>query len=511
MKLLSAAQMKELDRKAIDEMGVSSTELMETAARQVCLAACACLETTEGATAAVFCGPGNNGGDGIAAARFLTEQGVLTRALLVGNREKMTADTKEMERRLEAAGGKLEPFSPENVSQKAFCKTAGVMIDAIFGIGLRSAPKGDAEEAIDWINESGAPVVAADVPSGVLADTGQVPGKAVRASRTVTFTLPKPGLYTGEGSLFCGALQIADIGIPKKLVEAAECQTFALTEQEVRTHLPKRKKDGHKGDFGKVGIVAGSVGYTGAPTLAAKAAMRSGAGLVFLYVPRNIYEIEAVKNTEAMVFPLPVEGDVLAEAAAEQVMHQLSSHDACLIGPGLGQSDGARAVVRGALETVQSPLILDADGLNLVAEHIHELDGREAPVVLTPHAGEFRRLGGHLEEGDRIGAARAFAVSHGCVLVLKGRGTVTALPDGTVYLNSTGNSGMAKGGSGDVLSGVLLALLGQGMEPGLAAATAVFLHGAAGDLCARQWGEAGMLPSDLIELLPRAADTKESK
>ncbi|MGI6498649.1 MAG: NAD(P)H-hydrate dehydratase [Oscillospiraceae bacterium] len=511
MKLLTAAQMKELDRKAIEEMGISSVQLMETAAEQVCRAAAAFLRPGAGKTAAVFCGPGNNGGDGVAAARLLAQKGVLIRAFLVGDRNKMTPDTKEMARRLEAAGGALEPFLPQDEEQKAFCKEADVIIDAIFGIGLRAAPRGDAAAAIDRINESGAPVVSADVPSGVLADTGQVPGKAVSARCTVAFTLAKPGLYTGEGSLCCGDLRIADIGIPAQLVADAPCGTFALTEEEARACLPRRKKDGHKGDFGKVGILAGSVGYTGAPTLAAKAAMRSGAGLVFLYVPESIYQIEAVKNTEAMVFPLPVEEGGLAKGAAEQVMPQLAACDACLIGPGLGRSDGARRAVRRAVKDLSAPLVVDADGLNLLAEHIHELDGRAAPVVLTPHEGEFRRLGGCLDGGDRIGAARAFARSHGCVLVLKGRGTVTALPDGTVYLNSTGNSGMAKGGSGDVLSGVLLALLGQGMEPGMAAAAAVFLHGAAGDLCALQWGEAGMLPSDLIEMLPKAALTKESK
>ncbi len=511
MKLLSAAQMKELDRKAIDEMGVPSVDLMEMAARQVFLSASAYFTTAEEAMAVVFCGPGNNGGDGVGAARFFIERGISTRVFLVGDREKMTADTKEMERRLYAVGGKLESFSPQDPEQEAQCRKAHVIIDAIFGIGLHSAPRGDAKAAILLMNQCHVPIVSADIPSGVLADTGQTPGEAVVASQTVTFTLPKPGLYTGKGSLCCGELQIVDIGIPKTLIEEMLCQTFVLTKQEIQALLPQRKIDGHKGDFGKVGIVAGSVGYTGAPTLSAKAAMRSGTGLVFLYVPESIYEIEAMKNTEVMVFPLKTADHELHPIAAEQVLPPLQAYDACLVGPGLGKSEGAAAVVRAAIAHLECPLVLDADGLNLAAEHIHELDGRKAPLIMTPHEGEFLRLGGHLENGDRIGAARAFAISHGCILVLKGRGTVTALPDGTVYINPTGNSGMAKGGSGDVLSGVLLALLGQGMEPGLAAAVAVFLHGEAGDLCAQQWGEAGMLPSDIIQMIPCVMRTKESR
>lgn len=505
MKLFLAAQMKELDRKAIEERGISSVKLMETAARAVSEAARGlCINNRETPRAVIFCGPGNNGGDGIAAARFLLEQGGVVRVLLVGRREKMTEDAREMERRLLAAGGILEEFNPADQTQWEDCLRADVLIDAIFGIGLRSAPQGDGAAAIRWMNESPAPVVAADIPSGVSADTGWILETAVQATETVTFTLPKPGLLTGPGSVCCGQVTVAEIGIPQDLVEQMVCRTFLLTEEWVRSRLPKGKADGHKGDFGKVGIGAGSIGFTGAPTLAAKAAARSGAGLVFLHVPESIYPIEAVKNTEAMVFPLPCDGKELSPAAAQVLLPKLQSYDACLIGPGLGQSDGARAVVEAAVSGISAPLVLDADGLNLLGTHIDECRTRKIPAVLTPHEGEFKRLGGDLAGKDRISAARDFAVEHGCVLVLKGRGTVIACPDGTAFLNPTGNAGMAKGGSGDVLSGVILALLGQGMSPEDGAVAAVYLHGRAGDLCAAQWGQRGMLPSDLIEMLPQA-------
>lgn len=514
MKLLTAAQMKTLDQRAIREKGIPSVKLMETAARAVATAALSvCPPERVSCGAVVFCGPGNNGGDGIAAARFLLEQGVPVCAFLVGRREKMTEDSQEMERRLLAAGGRLEHFCPTDAQQQAACRQAGVLIDAIFGIGLRAAPREDAAAAIRWMNESPAPVVAADIPSGVSADTGRVPSMAVHAAQTVTFTLPKPGQITGAGSVCCGVLSIVDIGIPKELVDEMPCRTFLLTEEMVRAKLPVRKADGHKGDFGKVGIVAGSVGYTGAPALAAQGAARAGAGLVFLHVPNSIYAIEAVKNTEAMVFPVPCEGETIAPTAAEQLLRKLAAYDACLIGPGLGQSEGARAVVESAVLGVEGPLVLDADGLNLLGTHINDCRARRIPAVLTPHEGEMKRLGGDLTSGDRISVARSFAEAYGCVLVLKGRGTVVACPDGNVYVNPTGNAGMAKGGSGDVLSGVLLALLGQGMSPEDAAAAAVYFHGAAGDLCARRWGQRGMLPSDLISMLPQAfeEDTKESR
>lgn len=505
MEVFLARQMKELDRKAIREREISSVKLMETAARAVAEAALAlCREKGETPRAVVFCGPGNNGGDGIAAARFLLEQGGIARVLLVGPWEKMTEDSREMTHRLAAAGGILERFDPEDETQWEDCQEANVMIDAIFGIGLRSAPRGDGAEAIRWMNGSAAPVIAADIPSGVSADTGLILETAVYAAQTVTFTRPKPGLLTGPGSVCCGKLTVAEIGIPQDLVEEVPCRTFLLTGEWVRARLPVRKADGHKGDFGKVGIAAGSVGFTGAPTLAAHAAARSGAGLVFLHVPESIYTIEAVKNTEAMVFPAPCDGGVLSPAAAEMLLERLQSYDACLIGPGFGQGDGARAVVAAAISGLPGPLVLDADGLNLLGTHIDECKARKIPVVLTPHEGEFKRLGGDSMGSDRISAARAFAEAYGCVLVLKGRGTVIACPDGTVYVNPTGNAGMAKGGSGDVLSGVILALLGQGMAPAEAAAAGVYLHGAAGDLCAARWGQRGMLPSDLITMLPRA-------
>lgn len=273
---------------------------------------------------------------------------------------------------------------------------------------------------------------------------------------------------------------------------------IAVNQTLVSKLLPRRDRTAHKGDFGRVHIFGGSVGYTGAPVLAALGALRTGAGLVFLSVPEDIYAIEAGRCLEAMPSPLPK-----GEAGIEAAKRALTGKDAVLIGPGLGRSAWAEELVLTLLEAAQCPVVLDADGLNAVSAHIDKLDGRDRPTVLTPHEGEFARLGGDLSQG-REEAARTFAQKHRCILVLKGRGTLTALPDGALFVNTTGNPGMATGGSGDVLAGMILSLLGQGLAPADAAAAAVWLHGRAGDLAAADKGEYGMLPSDLVEQVPYA-------
>lgn len=273
-----------------------------------------------------------------------------------------------------------------------------------------------------------------------------------------------------------------------------------LNHEQVLGILPDRRTDAHKGDFGKILLLCGSRGYTGAAYLAAMGALRSGAGLVFLGVPESIYAIEAVKLNEAIVFPLPDEDGKLSEAAVPEILERLPKMDAVLIGPGLGQSEGVFKVVKSALEEAVCPVVLDADGINAVSLHKDILRGRTNPTILTPHAGEFARIGGC--GGDRKSAAEEMAKDLGCVLLLKGSGTV--ITDGyTTYINPTGNPGMAVGGSGDVLSGIITALLGQGISPLEAAACGAWLHGAAGDLCAKEIGQYGMLPTDMVNVLPR--------
>lgn len=539
--IAGAAQMKELDRQAIEEYGVSSLGLMERAAQAVAEEVRGLLEgggpdfiggadsvKVLGAGAeteedrrelealqalaeeknqnhapwvGVLCGPGNNGGDGVAAARILRGMGFRVRAFLVGDRRKMTPDERAMEKKLEEAGGVLEEFRPEDRRQMLWLSLCGCLVDALFGVGLSRPVEGDALLAVRLM-QGRSPlkrVVSCDIPSGVHADTGAVLGEAVRADRTVTFTCAKPGLYLGEGASCAGLVTVADIGIPHRLIFGPGAQmrfpVGVMGYEDVV--LPRRKRDSHKGDYGRVLILAGSVGYTGAPVLAASGAVRGGAGLVSLGVPEEIWPIAAVKCLEAMPFPLP--------ARYEDILRRASSCEGVLIGPGLGRAPRTERLVRSLLEDLKVPVVLDADGINALAGHMDVLDARRGRVtILTPHDVEFARMGGELRGGDRVKAARDFAVSHGCVLVLKGHRTVTAAPEGNVLVNTTGSSGLAKGGSGDVLTGVIASLLAQGAGAVQAAAAGAWLHGRAGDLAEQELTAYGTTPEDTVHRLPAA-------
>ncbi len=499
MRIAKAAAMKAMDGYAIETMGVSSVWLMENAARAVTEQVLALLGGA--GNAVVFCGSGNNGGDGVAAARFLLEAGCCVRCFLTGRREKLTADTAEMERRLQKAGGALEPFTQE--AARAALADCGVIVDALFGTGLNAELRGNGLEAVRLMNASSAPVVSCDIASGIATDTGQVLGDAVRADVTVTFSMAKPGQLLPPGMLYTGRLVVADIGIPQQAQDSQPTVGEYVTEPYVRARLPKRLRDAHKGDFGKLLLLCGSTGFTGAAVMAAKAALRTGAGLVSLGVPEAVYSIVATRAAEeVMVFPLPCDAaGRLSDGAWPEIQPRLAKSDACLIGPGLGRSEALDRLVALVIAQSKIPLVVDADGINALSGHIDVVRGAACPVVLTPHDGEFARLGGNLEE-DRFTATALLSRQTGAVVVRKGYRTVTACGD-TLYVNSSGNPGMATGGSGDVLSGVLLALLGQGLPPEEAAACGVWLHGAAGDLCAAKIGEYGMLPTDLIEALPR--------
>lgn len=506
MRLATAKEMKELDRRAIEGEGIPSIDLMDRAAAGVAQAALSFLPR-RGGKCAVFCGSGNNGGDGIAAARLLFLKGIEVRVFLVGSYEKLTPDALEETRRLSECGVELEAFELENAGQAAYARSCQVLIDAVFGVGLSREiqPESPFAAAIRLMNECPGKVVAADIASGVEADTGRILGCAVKADKTVTFTLPKPGQFLGEGADHSGEVTAWDIGIPEKLVRSMACQAQTMEEAFLREALPPRKADGHKGTFGKVLVIGGAVGYTGAPYLTATAAVRSGCGLVFLGVPETIWSVEAAKCTSAMPFPLPDTKGLLSENALQKIEEKLDGCDVLALGPGLGRSAEITALVCGLLEKTEKPVVLDADGINALAGHIDVLDRRRGRVtILTPHDGEFARLGGDLRSGDRLGAARSFAGDHGCYLVLKGHRTLIAAPAGNVLVNTTGNSGLAKGGSGDVLTGIIASLLAQGASPIRAAGLGVWLHGRAGDIAAERLTPYAMTPEDVIAALPEA-------
>ena len=556
MMVATAAQMKELDRQAIEEYGIPSLDLMEHAAQAVANEVRELLKGYKnpligGAVSAiimgssdtvseekraekeqehqrlqtildekkrdkapwvgVLCGPGNNGGDGVAAARILMGMGCRVRAFLVGDRSKMTPDERAMEEKLQEAGGVLEDYRPRDQEQSFWLSQCDCLVDALFGVGLSRPIEGDFLFAVHLMQDRPdlRRVVSCDIPSGVHADTGEVLGEAVHAGVTVTFTCAKPGHYLGDGAEYTGELRIRDIGIPDELLFGPEArERFLVKAVEGTFTIPRRKPNSHKGDYGKLFLLAGSEGYTGAPVLAASAAVRSGAGLAFLGVPREIYPIVAVKCSSAMPFPLPERyGEILEKAR---------SCDAALIGPGLGRAPKTEKLVRALLEDLEIPVVLDADGINALAGHMDILDRRKALTVLTPHDGEFARLtGSALPIQNRLAAAQSFARDHHCILVLKGHRTIIAAPDGRAWINTSGNPGMAKGGSGDVLAGMIASFLGQkqlmqsGRRTAEWVAGAVYLHGSAGDKAAQKFGEYGMTPEDLIGCIPETLKERE--
>lgn len=499
VELSDAKKMKKADETAIHGRGIDSLALMERAASALAAAAAERMEKSR--LAVVFCGPGNNGGDGVAAARILLEKGWAdgVRVFLVGDRGKMTADTRAMEEKLAALGVPVETFEEETA--KGAAGDAGVVIDALFGVGLSRPLYGDALAAVGLMNASGAPIVAADIPSGVSADSGCILGDAVRADVTVTFSMAKPGHFAEPGCVCTGELRVEDIGIPEDLLKEAGCGVYAIHGGDLR--LPRRPRLCHKGDFGKLLIIGGSIPYTGAPAMAALSAVRSGAGLVYLGVPSDIYEIEAVKNQEAMVFPLAAgEKGRVSRRAWDSIAERLSVCDVCVIGPGMGRGEDTRLVTELVLEKSRIPVVADADALWAISRDVRMLDKAAVPVILTPHEGEFARLLGH-PVMDRLGESLAFSKAHRCVVVLKGHRTVCAFPDGKAYIIDAGNPGMAKGGSGDVLAGAIGAMLGQ-LSCRRAIVTACWLHARAGDMACDRFGEYAMKAGDIIDALPMA-------
>ena len=512
MKLATAAQIRELDRQAIEDLGIPSIDLMERAAEGIVKAVLELLpDRPSKCKVAVFCGAGNNGGDGIAAARMLFMKGVRVRVFQVGSFERMTLDALEETRRLSECGVDLELYTPEDLSQSAWARNSHVLIDSIFGVGLSReiAEESLFASAIHLINECSGSVVSADIASGLSADSGKALGCAVKADKTITFTFKKIGQAIGEGALLSGEVVVWDIGIPDELKEGTVCSVKTVESDDAAAVLPKRKVDGHKGNFGKLLVVGGSVGYTGAPYLTTSAAVRSGCGLVFLGVPESIWAVEAAKCVSSMPFPLPEKSDHLTKQpvlAVDQAMKRLEERlvgcDVLALGPGMGREAQTTQLVLELLRRSEKPVVLDADGINALEGHIDVLNRRKGRVtILTPHDGEFLRIGGDLS-GGRVEAAKSFAQSHGCILVLKGHRTVVAAPDGTVLVNTTGNSGLAKGGSGDVLTGMIASLLAQGVPAVQAAALGVWMHGRAGDLAAERLTEYAMTPEDVIGSLP---------
>lgn len=509
MKLLTAAAMRELDRRTIEETGLPGVVLMENAGRGAAGIIMARFAELFPGPVAIFCGRGNNGGDGFVVARHLREAGWTVEVFLLAERAAVTGDAALMLKCFAASGGEVTAITdPRQVTTLASGTGCALCVDAIFGTGLGREPEGLAAAAVDWLNCQPAPIVALDLPTGVDADTGRIPGRAVKASLTVTFAFPKVGLYSYPGAACAGEVISLPIGIPGVIAGTAPADFTLVDAAEARARLPQRPMDGHKGTFGHLLAVAGSPGKSGAAALTATAGLRGGAGLVTLGCPGAVQAAVAAQVPEVMTAALAEECGALCAAAAPAVAALCAGKQALAVGPGLGTDEGTGDLVRQLLAETALPTVVDADALNHLAGHLDVLAARAGcATILTPHPGEMARLCGldtTAVQADRIGVARDFACAQRVVLVLKGARTVIALPDGRVFINASGNAGMASGGMGDVLTGLIGALLAQGLPAGDAAILAVYLHGLAGDrLCAR-CGSAGLLAGDLLAELPAA-------
>jgi hydroxyethylthiazole kinase-like uncharacterized protein yjeF len=527
MKILTAAEMQRIDRLTSEKSGVPSLTLMENAGRGVVEYLEERFPPLSSQRILILCGRGNNGGDGMVVARLLRERGLKPRVVLFSDPEKVKGDAAVNLERLAATG------SPEIAadltawrSLKPQLEGSTLLIDALLGTGLSKPLEGFFLELVHDVNTGfpGAQVVAVDLPSGVSADSGGVPGESVRAHGSVTFTAPKLAHVFPPASERAGEWQVKAIGTPREVLERDPALMLNLTcPEELEWMVRPRKAGAHKGNFGHVLILAGSIGKTGAAAMAGLAALRAGAGLVTIATAKSALPIIAGLGLEFMTEPLPETetGTISLRAFEHGRLDSLVEGKSVLaIGPGIGTVIETAELVRTAVNRYDMPLVVDADGLNAFAHCMsvfRSAGGYAHPAVLTPHPGEMSRLCGQPTadiQKHRVETAREFAERYKVHLVLKGAQSLSASPDGQVWVNPTGNPGMATGGTGDVLTGLIAGLLAQhaGRAPIEVVAGAVYLHGLAGDVAAREYGEAAMIAGDVIEAIPEAlADLAERR
>jgi hydroxyethylthiazole kinase-like uncharacterized protein yjeF len=525
MKVVSAREMQEIDKKTIRNYGIPGHVLMEQAGAVM---AAKVKEHFRQGKIVVLAGGGNNGGDGIVVARELFHAGWDVHILLLAKENSLSPDCRYQFRVAKQAGVDMRfrtMITHEDLQ-------GAVVVDAILGTGLTRDVKGEMARVISSLNRSASPVISVDIPSGISADSGQVMGVAVKADYTVTFGLPKRGHLLHPGAEYTGRLFVENIGFPEKLLES-DAIRVELPEKDFLSHLiPARPVYSHKGDYGHVLIVAGSRGKTGAALMAAKACMRAGAGLVTIGIPESLMDVLQCRVTEEMTLPLPDRGDgSLSSKALDAILAFVSEKaDVLAIGPGIGVSDETRRLLSGIILSARAPLVVDADGINALSDPKNRGKGVKAllkktpaSIILTPHSGEMARLlqgtggmekGGRgfpgvsalraLIEGDRITAAQTFSKETGTFLVLKGVPTIIAEPEGRSFINTTGNPGMATAGTGDVLTGIIASFLAQGLNPLSSAILGPFLHGLAGDIAGHEVGQHSLIASDIIQALPAA-------
>ncbi|MBI5463358.1 MAG: NAD(P)H-hydrate dehydratase [Ignavibacteriales bacterium] len=517
--VVSAEEMRWCDETAIRKLGVSGLLLMENAGAAVARCVKQWYPPATHPTVLVVCGKGNNGGDGFVVARHLAQWNYdITVAMLASNHD-LQGDARTNFKLLRSLSReKRNSLAIRQCSLRMLKSTVppSLIVDAIFGTGFSGVPRTPADGVIHWINEQPCPKIAVDIPSGVNATTGVAEGEAVCADATVSFGYVKTGLLCARGREFAGKIETVPIGIPKSVVESGKFKTFLVESADVRSALPRRSIHAHKHSVGKVVVLAGSKGLTGAAAMASLAALRAGAGAVVLGTPESVAPILARKLTEVMVQPLPsTDEGSLSLAALDPLKSKLDWADVVVIGPGLSQNSETQSLVHQIIFSYRGKVVIDADGLNALSVSKKKMvPPPSAEWILTPHTGELSRLVQQSSsdiERHRVAVARAFARSHANTLVLKGVPTATAATSGEVFINSTGNPGMATAGSGDVLTGTIAGLWAQGMKSCDAAFAGVYVHGVAGDLASRKYGQRSLLAGDILEFLPQAFRAVESE
>jgi NAD(P)H-hydrate epimerase len=492
LKVLSARQIKELDAYTIANEPIASIDLMERACRAFTSWFTPRYDTDR--PIAIFCGYGNNGGDGLGIARWLAQWNYKVSVFLVGDEKSASADFITNKQRLHRI---IDPVNITSVQDLPAFTNKQIIIDAVFGSGLSRPIDGVAVQVIEILNTTSTERISVDIPSGLFADSPPT-GVVFYAHHTISFQLPKLSFFLPENEKYVGKWHLVNIGLHKEFLKSAATDYYYLQKKDIRDIRKKRSAFSHKGDYGRALLIAGSYGKTGAAVLAARAAMRSGLGLLTVHSPRCSHYILQTSVPEAMFEVNEGEKNLSGSLIVSNIQ-------AVGIGPGMGTSEETSRALADLLPTLSLPVVLDADALNIISQHPELLQVVPAGSVLTPHPKEFERLaGGWQNDFERLSKQIQLAKSSGCYVVLKGAFTSIATPQGKVYFNSTGNPGMATGGSGDVLAGLLTGLLAQGYEAEDACLLGVFLHGLAGDLAAEKLGQEALIASDIIQYIPSA-------
>jgi len=509
MKVVTSQEMQKLDELAIKTIGIPSIVLMENAGIKVVEVIEKEYSPLPGKSVYILCGPGNNGGDGMVVARHLFNRGVGVKVFLLAEKNRIKGDAATNLSIAERLGiGVKEVNSTQDLKllHQEF-NHADIIVDALLGTGSTLPLRGLMREVVSLINQCSRHTIAVDLPTGLDADTGEVPGEAIKANFTVTFAYPKRGLYLYPGINYAGKIEVVDIGIPSSLGEE-KVRCNLLISSDIQKDLFYRKLSSHKGNFGHLLVIAGSLGMTGAATLTALSALRVGAGLVTLGIPESLNPILEIKLTEVMTLPLPEHPPkTLASESFGKIEEFSGRCRAMVLGPGISVEEETKKLVKMIMGGLDIPLVLDADGINNLVGEISLLQKYRSPLLITPHPGEMSRLLENTVEEvqkDRIESTISLAKVAGAIAVLKGAGTIIADKEGNSWINSTGNPGMASGGTGDVLTGIIGGLLVQGFSPLLAAQMGVYLHGLAGDLAAQKRGETSLIAGDVLENLPDA-------